>query len=104
MDGFAFVVLGAGLALVLVFLAIGKFYPGSGADVLDWKPTRSHETEVQLELDDVDQMIEAQNERRRRSGRPEITEDDVRADVHQAQRDQQARAADWRREHGEDEL
>jgi hypothetical protein len=41
------------LALILVFLAIGKWYPGSGADVLDWKPTRSYEDEIQLEMDDV---------------------------------------------------
>ena len=77
-----------GLLIFGIFLAIGKWYPGSGADVLDWKPTRSYEDEVQLELDDVDQMIEAQNERRRRSGRQEITEDEVRAEVDRAQREQ----------------
>ena len=67
--------------IVLIFLAIGKWYPGSGAEQVDWKPTRSIEHEAQLELDDVDQMIEAQNERRRASGRAEITEDSVRAEV-----------------------
>ena len=36
--------------------------PGSGADLLDWKPTRDYETEFQLEEDDVAQMIAAQNE------------------------------------------
>ena len=70
-------------------------------DVLDWKPTRSYEDEVQLELDDVDQMIEAQNERRRRSGRTEISEDAIRAEVDAAQRDQEERAAELRRERGE---
>jgi hypothetical protein len=87
MDGFTFVVLACGVAILFVFLAIGKWYPGSGADVLDWKPTRSVETEIELELDDVEQMIEAQNERRRRSGRPERTEEDVRAEVEAAERD-----------------
>ena len=48
---------------------------------MDWKPTRSPELEAELELDDVDQMIEAQNARRRASGRPEITEDDVHAEA-----------------------
>src|SRR5437764_2431422 len=86
MDGFAAVTLGGLLFLFLVFVAIGKYYPGSGAEQLDWKPTRSIETEIQLELDDVDQMIEAQNERRRRTGRPERSEDEVRADVDAAQR------------------
>ena len=48
---------------------------------MDWRPTRSPEVEAELEIDDVDQMIEAQNARRRASGRQEITEDDVRAQV-----------------------
>jgi hypothetical protein len=68
-----------------VFVAIGKWHPVSGAQVLDWKPTRSPEVEAELELDDVDQMLEAQNERRRASGRPERTEDDVQAQVHEDQ-------------------
>jgi hypothetical protein len=81
MDGFALVAVGGLLVLFLVFLAIGKWYPGTGADVLDWTPTRSVETEVELELDDIDQMLEAQNERRRASGRPERSEDDVSMQV-----------------------
>jgi hypothetical protein len=48
---------------------------------LDWKPTRSPEVEAELELDDVDQMLEAQNERRRASGRPERTEEDISMQV-----------------------
>jgi hypothetical protein len=67
--------------MVLIFLAIGRWYPGSGAEQIDWKPTRSIEHEAQLELDDVDQMLEAQNERRRASGRRELTEDGIRAEV-----------------------
>ena len=51
------------LVLIGIFLAIGKWYPGSGAEQLDWKPTRSYEDEIRLELEDVDQMLEAQNER-----------------------------------------
>jgi len=85
-----------GLLVFGIFLAIGKWYPGSGADVLDWKPTRSYEDEIELELEDVDQMLEAQNERRRQSGRPEISEDDVRAEVDAEQREQQRRAAEFR--------
>jgi len=64
-----------------VFLAIGKWHPVSGAEVLDWKPTRSPEVEAELELQDVDQMLEAQNERRRESGRAERTEDDIHDQV-----------------------
>jgi hypothetical protein len=100
MDGFAAVALGGLLFLFLVFLAIGKWYPGSGAEQLDWKPTRSVETEVELELDDIDQMLEAQNERRRRRGEPDRTEDDVRADVAATERAIQDRAADYQRGRG----
>src|SRR5436189_2477373 len=81
MDGAFF--LGFILILFLIFLAIGKYHPASGAEVLDWKPTRSPEVEAELELDDIDQMLEAQNERRRASGRPERTEDDVSMQVHE---------------------
>src|SRR6476469_2876369 len=81
MDGAFF--LGFLLILFGVFYAIGKWHPVSGAEVLDWKPTRSPEVEAELELDDIDQMLEAQNERRRKSGRPERTEDDVSMQVHE---------------------
>ena|SRR5437764_7312837 len=64
-----------------VFYAIGRWHPVSGAEVLDWKPTRSPEVEAELELDDVDQMLEAQNERRRATGRAERTEDDIQDQV-----------------------
>jgi len=84
-----------GLALlVLIFLAIGKWYPGTGADVLDWQPTRSYEDEIRLEIEDIDEMLEASNERRRRTGRPELTEDQVRLEVEKDLIDQQERARD----------
>ena len=81
MDEFSLFVVFGGLVVIGIFLALGTWYPGSGADQVDWRPTRSPEVEAELEIDDVDQMIEAQNARRRASGRNEITEDDVRAQV-----------------------
>jgi hypothetical protein len=92
-----------GVLIVGIFLAIGKYHPRSGAEVLDWKPTRSYEDEVQLEIDDVDQMLEAQNERRRRSGRAELSEDQMRSEVAAEERAQEERAAQLRRERGEDD-
>ena len=100
MDPFAVVIFGGLAALVIFILLLGRFYPGSGADVLDWKPTRSIEVEAELELEDIDQMLEAQNERRRASGRPELTEEDIRAEVDAAQREQKERADTYR---GEDD-
>jgi hypothetical protein len=87
--------------LLVVFLAIGKWYPGTGADVLDWQPTRSYEDEIRLEIEDIDEMLEASNERRRRTGRPELTEDQVRGEVErdlldQQERQDQLRGEEWR--------
>jgi hypothetical protein len=63
--------------IVLVLVLVARAYPGSGADLLDWRPTRSPEVEAQLEIDDVRQMIAAQNEMRRRRGASQLTEADA---------------------------
>ena len=63
--------------IVLCLVLLARAYPGSGADLVDWKPTRSHEVEAQLEIDDVQQMIDAQNEYRRRRGETDLTEADA---------------------------
>jgi hypothetical protein len=80
-DPFLVMVVGGLVAFVVALVLIGCYHPRSGADVLDWRPTRSVETEVLLEFEDVDQMIEAANERRRRRGEREITEREVRERV-----------------------
>jgi hypothetical protein len=89
------------LILFGIFLAIGKWHPVSGAQVLDWKPTRSPEVEAELELDDVEQMLEAQNERRRASGRAERTEDEVSMQVQEDRRFIDEYAARVKREDAE---
>jgi hypothetical protein len=86
MDEFGLFVFGALVVMFLVFYAIGKWYPGSGAEQVDWRPTRSPEVEAQLEMEDLQQMLDAQNERRRRTGRPEITEEQVAAQVEEDRR------------------
>jgi hypothetical protein len=75
-----------GTVAVLVFIVgvvvvVGHLYPGDDRELLDWFPTRSPSVEVQNELDDVRQMLEAQNEMRRRRGAKELTEADVHARV-----------------------
>ncbi|HWP33087.1 MAG TPA: hypothetical protein VNL97_05005 [Solirubrobacterales bacterium] len=67
--------------IVGVLVVIGHFYPGTNADLIDWKPTRSPEVEAQNEIDDVQQMLEAQNEMRRRRGAPERSEQELRDEV-----------------------
>ena len=99
--GFELAVLGGLVAMFLVFYAIGKYSTATPAEYLDWKPTRSIETEIDLELQDVAQMIEAQNERRRRDGRPLIDEDLYRNQVEMATREQREAAELYRREQDE---
>jgi hypothetical protein len=81
MDAFPLLVFGGIAVVVGLLVLLAKLYPGSGADLLDWQPRRSYELELELEEQDVDQMIEAQNAYRRKRGAPEITEEQVRDSV-----------------------
>jgi len=81
MDAFT-VVFGGTLAFfVVLVLLLGMFSKRSALDILDWKPARSPEAEAQNEVDDIAQMIEAQNELKRRRGVPEISEEEIEARV-----------------------
>jgi hypothetical protein len=79
--GFVLLTLGMLALIIGVLLLIGHYYQGSAADLVDWKPTRSPEVEAQNEIDDVQQMLDAQNEMRRRRGAPEVDEGALRAEV-----------------------
>ena len=79
--GFVLGTIGILLVLVGVLVLVGHFNQRSNSELIDWKPTRSPEVEVQNEIDDVRQMLEAQNEMRRRRGAPEIDEYALRAEV-----------------------
>ncbi len=81
MDVFTVVFGGLMFFFIATVLLLGLFSNRSSRDYLDWKPTRSPEVEAQNELDDVAQMIEAQNEMKRRRGAPEISEDEIEARV-----------------------
>ena len=74
---FILVSMGMIALIALVLVLIGNAHPGSGADLVDWRPMRSHEVEAQLELDDVQQMMDAQNKMRRRRGAGDLTEADL---------------------------
>jgi hypothetical protein len=76
------VVFGGTLAFfVIAVLLLGMFSKRSALDILDWKPTRSPEVEAQNDVDDVAQMIEAQNAIRRRRGLPDRDEEEIAAAV-----------------------
>jgi hypothetical protein len=63
-------------------ILLGVFSKRSALDILDWKPTRSPQVEADNEIDDLAQMMEAQNELRRRRGKPERTLEDVESEWH----------------------
>ena len=103
-----FVLLSLGMIafIAICLVLIARAYPGSGADLVDWKPTRSHEVEAQLEVDDVQQMLEAQNKYRRRRGAPDLTEADANrmAREDEAIRERQRRGHEAHLDELEDEL
>jgi hypothetical protein len=76
-DVFTVVFGGLLLFFVVTVLLLGLFSKRSARDYLDWKPTRSLEVEAQNEIDDVEQMIAAQNELKRRRGAPEVSEEEI---------------------------
>jgi len=78
---------GVVLVIVGILFLIDHFYAGSNAELLDWKPTRSPEVEVRNEIDDVQQMLEAQNEMRRRRGAAVRSERELRAEVEAEERE-----------------
>jgi hypothetical protein len=69
------------LFIVGVIVVVGHFYGGSNADLVSWHPTRSPQVEAENEIDDVRQMVEAQNEMRARRGAPALDEDELRRQV-----------------------
>jgi hypothetical protein len=74
MDPFV-IAIGGFLGIMLLWvLFLGVWYPGSGADVLDWHTPEQHaENEGVLESDDLAQMLEGVNAKRRARGERELT-------------------------------
>jgi hypothetical protein len=85
-DPFALIMAGIVVALVAWVLFLGKYHPRSGADTLQWRPTRSPEMEAQNEVDDLEQMLAATNQRRRARGEAELTEESMEERVREDQR------------------
>lgn len=82
MDAFLAIVLGS-IALALgAFILLGIFNtPGTGSEQLGWKTTHQRdETQAVRDAEDLEQMLEAANVRRRARGEPELTIDGLLAD------------------------
>jgi len=108
MESMDFVLLSLGsVALIIGLLVLlARAYPGSGADLVDWRPTRSYEDEARLESEDIQQMIEAQNVMRRRRGKADLTPSDASQMAREDQeiRERQRRSYDDKLDELEDEL
>jgi hypothetical protein len=79
-DVFTVVCGGLTAFFVITVVLLGVFSKRSALEILDWKPTRSPQVEAENEIDDVEQMLAAQNELRRRLGKPERTLDEIQAE------------------------
>lgn len=77
MDTFTLVSTVLVAALILTVVLLGIFSKRSALEILDWKPTRSPQAEAENEVDDIEQMVAAQNELRRRRGKPERSLEDI---------------------------
>jgi hypothetical protein len=96
---FSWVMISIFAAFLGGILLLGLYSPRSGADVLDWRPTRSPEAETQNDVDDIAEMLEASNALRRRRGAAERTANDVAGTVHADRRELDRRAREHRAEH-----
>lgn len=82
MDAFLAIVLGS-IALALgAFIVIGILNtPGGGSEQLGWKTTHEQDrTQAVREAEDLEQMLEAANARRRARGEDELTIDGLLED------------------------
>ena len=84
---FALAMVGIFVLMIVFIILLGIFYPGSGADQLQWRPTRPPEQDAENEVDDVQQMLDATNERRIKRGLEPLTEEGVTARVHADKRE-----------------
>jgi hypothetical protein len=67
---FLAMVLGLPAVIVTIALLAAHLHKEGYAELLDWKPTRSPQREVELELGELDQMLAAQNRYRLERGAP----------------------------------
>lgn len=98
MEAFTLIVFGA-LALALIgLIALGAWSPRSIADVTGGADRRRWATQAQVEGADIDEMLDSHNEARRRRGKREVTEREIRERANRAQRESIERALGGGRE------
>jgi len=101
-DPFAIVIIGGIVAMILWVLLVGKLSPGSGMEQLGLRSGREvMETREALEAEDLDQMLQAANARRRARGEKEVTVEELELQVLS---DQQEMMRSREKLHAEEEL
>jgi len=104
-DPFALVLLGGLVVLILWVWLLGKYYPGSGLEQVGLKSAREiTETREALDAEDLDQMLDAHNARRRARGEAEVTASDLELRVMEDLADQRRRADAYLADRELDEL
>jgi hypothetical protein len=78
---FLAMVLGLPTVMLAIALVAGHLHKDGYAELLDWKPTRSPQREVELELGELEQMLAAQNRYRRERGAPLRSLEEVSRDA-----------------------
>lgn len=105
MDPFALVLLGGLVALILWIWLLGKYYPGTGLEQLGLRSAREiTETREALEAEDLEQMLAAQNARRRARGEQELTVGDLETRVMEDLSEQRRRRQEYLADRELDEL
>jgi hypothetical protein len=104
-DPFALVLLGGLVALILWIWLLGKYYPGTGLEQLGLRSAREiTETREALEAEDLEQMLAAQNARRRARGEQELTVGDLETRVMEDLSEQRRRRQEYLADRELDEL
>lgn len=104
MDPFAIIIL-AGFAALAVWIAVLGRFSGTGLEQLDWKSARDvTESREALEADDLTQMLDAHNARRRMRGEAEVKLEDLELRVMEDLSEQSRRREQYLADRELDEL
>jgi hypothetical protein len=71
MDPFVAIIGGLVLFFLLAVLALGAWHPRRGSEIVG-RSGQDYGAQAEIEEHDIDQMIDARNERRARAGKPPI--------------------------------
>jgi hypothetical protein len=81
MDAFALIVFGGLAAVLAVLLALGALSRRRVRDITHKGEHEALAARMRIEQRDIPEMVDAQNEYRRRNDRPEVTERELRERV-----------------------